>query len=93
MLYSKNPAISSAKRHVLFTIILPKKKLHYLKFIRYFFGRNERGYNDKGVLGNINGAKLSAAVFFVQKEYQQQVEQILLQQKVDYSFREVAFFQ
>ncbi len=93
LLYSKSPAITSANRNVLFTIALPEKKPQYLKFIRSFFGRNEKGYNDKGIIGNINGTKLSATVFIVAKEYQQQIEQALQQQKVEYSFREIAFFQ
>lgn len=93
LLYSKSPTITSANRSVLFTITLPKKKSHYLKFIRSFFGRNEQGYNDKGILGNIKGTKLSATVFLVQKEYQQIVEHALQKQNVDYSFKEIAFFQ
>lgn len=92
LLYSKTPTMIFANRNVLFTIALPEKKPQYLKFIRSFFGRNERGYNDKGIIGNINGTKLSATVFIVSKEHQQQIEHALQQQKISYSFKEMAFF-
>lgn len=93
LLYSKTPIVASADRSVLFTIILPKKKSQYLQFIRSFFGRKEKGYNDKGILGNIKGTRISATVFIVKKEYQQQIEQALQQQKINYSFKEMSFFQ
>ncbi len=93
LLYSKTPAITSAKRYVLFTIVLPKKKTQYLKFTRSFFGRNEEGYNDKGIIGNVHGIKLSATVFIVTQEYQKQIEQMLQKEKVEYSFKEIAFFE
>jgi hypothetical protein len=79
-------------RNILFTVILPKKKSPYLQFIRSFFGRKEEGYNDTGIVGNLQGTRISATVFIIKKEHQQNIESALQKQKINYSFREIAFF-
>jgi hypothetical protein len=92
LLYSKTPATTLTNRNILFTVILPKKKSPYLQFIRSFFGRKEEGYNDTGIVGNLQGTRISATVFIIKKEHQQNIESALQKQKINYSFREIAFF-
>lgn len=93
LLYSKKSELLPAERKVLFICKLPKKKKQYLHFIRILFGRKEKGYNDLGLLGEINGKKISSNVLIVPKENQQKMAEFLQKEKVDYSMREICIFE
>ena len=92
LLYSKKSEISPAERKVLFTYKLPKKKKNYLHFIRVLFGRKEKGYKDNGLLGEVNGIKISANAIIVPKESQQIVARFMQKEKIDYSMKEMGLF-
>ena len=79
-------------RNVLFIFKLPKNKKQYLRLVRSLFGRNEKGYRDKGLFGEIKGIKLSSNVFMIPKEYQQKAMEFLQKEKADYSMKEICVF-
>ncbi|MEK6963730.1 MAG: nucleotidyltransferase domain-containing protein [Nanoarchaeota archaeon] len=91
-LYSKNPGTLSIERQTLFIYALPKKKTDYLRFIRAFFGRKEKGYQDQGMLGQAKGKKLGSNVILIPKENQQLIEKFLQKEKTDYRMMEVGVF-
>ena len=93
LLYSKKSEILPAVRKVLFTYILPKKKKNYLHFTRALFGRKEKNYKDKGLLGKVNGIKISTNVVIVPQENQQKIISFMQQEKIDYSMKEICLFE
>ena len=93
LLYSKKVSLLPAERKVLFTFTLPKKKAHYLRFIREMLGRKEKGYMDSGLLGSVNGRKISSGAIIVPKENMQKIAEFMQKQKVDYSFLEISVFE
>ena len=92
LLYSKKSEILPAERKVLFTYELPKKKRQYLHFIRSLFGRKEKGYKDNGLLGEVNGKKISTNVIIIPKESQQKISEFMQKEKIDYSMKEICEF-
>lgn len=93
LLYSKKSEILPAVRKVLFTYTLPKKKKNYFHFTRTLFGRKEKNYKDKGLLGVVNGIKISTNVVMVPKENQQKIMRFMQQEKIDYSMKEIYLFE
>ena len=92
LLYSKKIGILQAERKVLFIYELPKKKKHYLHFIRNLFGRKEEGYKDTGLLGEVNGRRISTNVIIVPKENQQKIMEFMNKEKIIYSMNEICMF-
>jgi len=93
LLYSKKSELLPAERKVLYTYDLPKKKKQYLHFIRRLFGRKEKGYKDQGLLGDVNGKKISSNVIVVPKENYQKITEFLQKEKIDYSMKEICIFE
>lgn len=92
LLFSKKIGVLQAERKVLFIYELPKNKKHYLHFIRKFFGRKEEGYKDAGLLGQVNGKKISTNVVIIPKENQQKVIEFMNKEKISYSMNEICTF-
>lgn len=92
LLYSKKVGTLPAERYVLFIYELPKKKKHYLHFIRNLFGRKEKGYKDTGLLGHVNGKKISTNVIIIPKENQQKIMEFMDKEKISYSMNEICVF-
>jgi hypothetical protein len=92
LIYSKKTEILPSKRQVLVIFELPKNKKKYLHLIRGLFGRNEKGYNDKGILGSLEGIRISSNVIIVPKENQKSIMDFMQKNKVDYSMKEACFF-
>ena len=92
LLYSKNPEVLPAERKVLFVYNLPKNKKKYLHFTRKLFGRKEKGYKDKGLLGEVDGQKIGANVIVAQKESQQKITEFMHKEKINYSIKEICVF-
>lgn len=93
LLYSKKAEIMPSERKVLFTYELPNKKKQYLHFIRRLFGRKEKGYKDSGLLGEINGKKISANLIIVPKESQEKITEFMQKEKINYSMKEICIFE
>lgn len=93
LLYSKKAEIFPAERKVMFTYELPKKKNQYLHFIRDLFGRKEEGYKDLGLLGELNGKRISANLIIVPKENQQRITEFMQKEKINYSMKEICVFE
>ena len=93
LLYSKNAIEFPAERKILLIFELPKKKGNYLSFIRKLFGRNEKGYADKGLLGQFNGEKISSNAIIFPRENYRRVIDFMQKEKINYSFKEIAVFE
>lgn len=93
LLYSKKPEILPMERKVLVTYELPKDKKKYLHFTRALFGRKEKGYKDKGILGEINGQKIGSNTIIIPKENQQKIIDFMNNGKIDYSIKEICVFE
>lgn len=93
ILYSKEPLISGAKRHVLITYTLPQKKTKYLSFVRALFGRNEKGYKDTGLVGACNAKRIATTVILVPKEHAEPIFTFLQKEKMEYSFMEIGMIE
>lgn len=95
LIYSTSiPAIKKGnndlgKRITIFTVVLPKRKKDYIKFIRAIAGRNEKGYKDSGLLGEIKGERLGTNVFIVPTKSLYKVKALMDKFKVWYEMREV----
>ena len=92
LLYSKQVSLVSSTKQVLFIFSLPKKKTKYLKLVRELYGRKEKGYSDKGLLGELKGKKLSSNVVIIPKENCEIIKKLLNKEKIEYSFREMVLF-
>ena len=93
LLYSKQPLISSTKRHILITYILPKKKTKYLFFVRTLFGRKEEWYKDTGIAGACNAKRIATTVLLVPKEDAEPLFTFLQKEKIEYSFMELGMIE
>lgn len=92
LLYSKTVPVAGGKRQTLFTFILPKNKKKYLSITRRLFGRKEKGYNDTGLLGILNGKKMGATVVIVPQEGAYIASTFFNNEKIEYSFKECLIF-
>lgn len=93
LLYSKKSETLPAERKVLITYELPRNKRKYLHFIRSLFGRKEKGYKDKGLLGEVNGQKISSNTIIIPKENQQKIIEFMHKEKISYSIKEICLFE
>lgn len=93
LLYSKKAEIFPAERQVLFIFVLPKNKNKYLHFIRYLYGRKEKGYKEYGFLLELHGKKISSNVVLIPKENQQRFLQYLQKENINYSMKEICIFE
>ncbi len=90
LLYSKTAELQVGKRFDLFMLELPAEKKKYLRLIRTLFGRKEKGYKDKGLLGKLQGKRYGANVVLIPKEGENELTQFLQREKVVYSFKEIS---
>ena len=52
----------------------------------------EKGYKDNGLLGEVNGKKISTNVIIIPKESQQKISEFMQKEKIDYSMKEICEF-
>lgn len=93
LLYSRKAELVLGKREILFTLQLPKDKATYLRCARTLFGRTEKQFRDKGLIGQIQGKRLSSSVFIVPQDALYRCIEYLSKEKIQYSFREIQVFE
>lgn len=88
-LYSKYKEIPEKMRSFTYFNISPIKSIAKRnRIIRELFGRKEKNYSKKGIVGEINGKKLSASSFIIPKEHTNKILKLLGKEKVNYRFFE-----
>lgn len=88
-LYGKYKEIpKNMKGFVLFNMTPIKNITKRNRIIRELFGRKEKNYSKKGIVGEINGKKLSASSFVIPKEHTDKILKLLGKEKVNYMFFE-----
>lgn len=88
-LYGKYKEIpKNVKSFVFFNIEPIKNITKRNRIIRELFGREEENYSKKGILEEINGKRLSASSFIVQKEHAERILKLLGKEKLNYRFFE-----
>lgn len=93
IVYSREPSAPSKNRSILCTFTLPREKSIYLGLVRALYGRQEKGYRDRGLLGKINGEKLAANVVLIPREQKETLLDLLHRKKIDYTLREIYMLQ
>ncbi len=89
LLYSNKSILTLGKRHVLFTISLPKSKKAYIKLRRTLFGRDEEFYQDTGIIHALQGKKISSTVFILPQDQQTKMREILDTSHVEFSMTQI----
>lgn len=89
LLYNNKNVLAVGKRQILFTIAWPKKKKEYICLRRTLFGRDEEFYREKGMVGALQGQKISTTVFIIPQDHQTKMREILDKFKVEFSMKEI----
>ncbi len=89
LLFSKKAELQTGERFDLFTWEFPKDKKKYLRLTRTLFGRNEKGYKDKGLLGELKGRRYGSNVVLIPKEREEELGKFLQKERIIYSFKEI----
>jgi len=61
------------------------------KVIRKLFGRNEKNYEDEGIVGSSKGEKLSPRVFIIPERSLNVTLELFSKENIDYSLKEIWF--
>ena len=89
LLYSRTTAISAGRRFVLFIIQYPPQKKNYVSLRRLLFGRDGEEYQDKGLVQELQGQKLSSHIFMLPTEEQSRMIGVLSKANIHFSMKEI----